>query len=124
MSTQTKLELSVADFIPVVRQLAEEMPDFRYVKPHGAVNCSNLFGGDSKYPDHPGCIIGQAARRLGVKIDHDQEDGDIGQLCRHYAIDRSDDNRFRWLEAVQTSQDGGCTWLLAVGVADVAFGQL
>lgn len=124
MSTETQPKLSVVDFIPVVRQLAEEMPDFQYVKPDEALNCSNVAGGDAKYPDHPGCIIGQAAKRLGLTINEYHEQEDVEQLCLAYSIDCTDFKRFKWLATVQSNQDGGCPWQRAVDRADAQCGKL
>lgn len=48
-----------------VRILAQTYPDFVYPYSHNTM-CKYNTGGDPEYPELSGCIVGQAARKVGI----------------------------------------------------------
>lgn len=119
----------IPEIVAEVRRLANEYPDFVYSLPHAAGTCDNVTGGDPKYPDLKGCIIGQAVRNLGFWIP---------ECCRVWTVDqllsRLHDANWQpkqgvahqdirglllgWLTVVQSAQDEGVSWSEAVQAAD------
>lgn len=112
-----------------VRRLATEYPDFRYTTPSGAGPCSNLTGGDSKYPELEGCIIGQAVRNLGFEIPAGCNVWTVDQLLSRlydpnwqvqWGVTHRDlrGKQLDWLITVQKAQDENISWAAAIQEAD------
>lgn len=108
------------EIVTAIRQLAAEMPDFVYKKPDGADNCSNLNGGCEKYPDHTGCIVGQAVRRCGLNVPSEHEFNSARVLISDQTMD-VDSHAVAWISVAQGSQDNGDSWQEAVERADIAY---
>ena len=102
--------IDVPKFEAVLRQLAAEKPDFRYVKlGAGAADCrydDPAVGSDGKVIGNPcsGCIFGQAFQREGVTEGLDTVRG-IGSIANNLNKFTTD----KWV-GVQFSQDDGDTW--------------
>ena len=98
-----------------VRELAAKYPDFVYQRPKIST-CNNLLGGDPKYPDLKGCIIGQAVRACGYRITDTYSAAPVAALLRVLQVNEP----VYWLAEVQSLQDSGYTWGYAVKRADAA----
>ena len=102
--------IDVPKFEAVLRQLASEKPDFRYVElGAGAADCrydGPAVGSDGKAIGNPcsGCIFGQAFQREGVT--HGLMTTEPIWLITN---DLNGFTRDRWNE-LQMSQDTGDTW--------------
>lgn len=129
-STETKKfkPEDVAAVVSEVRRLATEYPDFVYRNGDEVVGCSNLEGGDTKYPHLEGCIIGQAVRNLGFEIPCICEEYNAARLLSHLydetitcdAAPHPDlsPTAIEWLTDVQINQDASHPWRDAVSLAD------
>ena len=102
--------IDVPEFEAVLRQLAAEKPDFRYVE-LGAVAADCRYdgpavGSDGKVIGNPcsGCIFGQAFQREGVTEGLETSRG-IFKIAKN--LDDSTKNRWNDL---QLDQDSGDTW--------------
>jgi hypothetical protein len=135
---QTLKESDLPKIVQYVRDLANEYPDFVYQTPSGKVamysaaiggnGCSNVEGGDPKYPHLKGCIIGQAFAKQGF----DLSDSNLRMRSAYQlfalldlapleAITSYEISGVRaWLNHVQGQQDTGKTWSDAVSNADKA----
>lgn len=123
MTTSSK-QISSLDIVREVRKLAAEMPDFVYTKENpSADNCSNTRGGCSKYPDHKGCIVGQAIRRCGLDIHQSLDEASAYALILPLEINDVC-TASRWLRRAQRHQDCGNSWENAVYEADRAFPEI
>lgn len=98
-----------------IRDLATACPDFRYTPSEGV--CSNHRGGDSRYPEMCGCIVGQAFKRAFPDIE--MKDG----YARHFlqdtlGVDAFTEKQLGWVSTVQRGQDRRFTWSEAISNAD------
>lgn len=128
----TAQEVTTLDVVNEIKKLAAEMPDFVYVADPehkiGSTGCSYIYGGCNKYPEHCGCIVGQALKRLGIDVAEQHEDAPASLVLRYLGLsDRV--GRFvhgantmlrhsRWISVVQRQQDKGSSWSEAVEAAD------
>ena len=110
--------IDVPKFEAVLRQLAAENPDFRYVEP-GTVDVSCRYDGPAKDDDgkvvgNPcsGCIFGQAFQREGVT-----QGLDSGSTIYSITENLNDSTRDNWFE-LQQCQDNGETWGEAIKQLD------
>lgn len=85
--------------------LIRATPDFRYKPVYEGAVCEYNGGGDSKYPDQIGCIIGQAFRACGEQLNGSQNYTTVGVL---YSDTESPIVGF--LGSIQTLQDSGKSW--------------
>lgn len=100
-----------------VRILAQTYPDFEYTY-NSNTTCQYNDGGDSKYPELCGCIIGQAARRAGIDTsDWDKIPNETKLLSpgiRCLITDRLGEDRYSLeaeiLSCIQSMQDIGTSW--------------
>lgn len=129
MTTTETHGITADDIVQAVKELAKTYPDFIYDPGYrrDAVEaisfrekpCSNLEGGCDKYPSMPGCIAGQAFRRLGVDIDEDHSYRSVTALLGSYTsfVEDRDYLQRNWLQTVQSSQDLQMPWEDAVNRA-------
>lgn len=96
-------------------KLAAEFPDFLYKMDDQVQGCSNNRGGDPRYPDNCGCIVGQAYKRLtGNALPDRQEYFGIGSLVRFDFITDTTTQVLDHLLYLQRLQDKGKTWGQAI----------
>lgn len=108
----------VTELIAEVRRLAAAMPDFVYCN-FASGECSNLDGGDINYPDHCGCIIGQAWRNVGgPDLSQYPTETITTLLVEEFPYLEPTLSQVKWLQAVQCKQDQHWTWCSAVSWAD------
>jgi len=109
--------------IQAVRALAAERPDFVYVADIGSSGPSCYYTTEDGTPD---CIIGCAMARIGQALPAQLRQGvndcvllnfGVADPAWRRALDGTE-NEFRWLTAVQGSQDIGHHWSEAVAKAD------
>ncbi len=119
----TRAAVTIKALVREVRELVEEYPNARYSNDTG---CSYTLGEVVNGPQHDGCIIGQAAKRLGImelfrygdgEAIHGETVADI--LSVRLGIDK-DDPGLEWLNKVQHEQDLGAPWGQAVDVTDMS----
>jgi hypothetical protein len=109
-------DIDLDALVRAVREIAAEKPNHVYKKQPDTGHCLYVQEGGV-----PGCIVGQAATRIGVPVDALERWNDIGQIgIVLYRISRSDD-RLSWLIHVQGSQDEGARWAEAVGIAEALY---
>ena len=103
--------IDVPKFEAVLRQLAAEKPDFRYIEPGTIYAYCRYDGparkkGTGKIAGNPcsGCIFGQAFQREGVT-----HGLDIGRSIDRIAKDQTESTKLRW-GRLQANQDSGDTW--------------
>jgi len=125
MTTETPQKLFTPQDIPLLKaeiiRLATKYPDFVYRPPSAATilgvlsGCSNLSGGDERYPDCKGCIVGQAVQNLGFTIDPIYNRTPALGLLRSLGLEiQSLHCELSWFTYVQIDQDKGCTWGQAI----------
>jgi hypothetical protein len=103
--------------IDEVRRLASKYPGFRYKGPNKF--SSHYFeGGDSRYPEARGCIIGQALRNIGGQR-YIPVDGAAGLCASELGLDGTEEEGF-WLDDVQQYQVENRSWSTAIEMADEA----
>lgn len=106
-----------------VRELANKYPNAVY---KNSDNCGCYYGvGEVENgPLEPGCLIGQAVRRLDPEVfEHISENGDdvVSMMAKQskYFDNSTDDGQIEnWLSIVQGQQDDSKTWSQAVKAAD------
>lgn len=104
--------------VAAVRELAAESPEFVYEAPVGEF-CKYVHRTDEGHLIG-GCIVGQAALKVGVPIEKLQsfdswDDGSAGNAFSEFSISPEVLN---WLQRVQESQDAKSPWGDAVAHAD------
>lgn len=113
---------TLTDFVQEVRRLAAADPTFTYSKPAHDGACHYF-----PTPGNPhGCIIGAAARNLGVDLDDPIYEGRTARgvleevLDFDFDFDRAGETYLTllWLTDVQNAQDNGQTWGEAITHAD------
>lgn len=117
--------MNAKDLIEAVRNLAAESPDNRYM---GKSKCEYSRGRCTN--GSCGCIIGQAIRKIDTEVFgvielREAQDRFVGGILglteylkeREIVFDCTDQER-RWLIHVQSEQDCGKTWAVAVELAD------
>lgn len=115
------MSINTQDLIAEVRRVAEADPEYVYFhddptqKQFGCSYNADSSGNRSGRP----CLIGQALRNLGIIVEEEHETETIRYLLNECEIDVvvSDPEDVRWLDLVQTAQDGGNTWGSAVAYA-------
>ena len=107
--------MTLEKIVEEVRALAEKYPNAVYQ--HVDSWCHNLKGKVDNGPDCEGCLIGQAVRNAGFMFPPCCERDGARSLMYKLGFDK-DHSLSRWLGNVQTVQDGGHTWGVAVSVAD------
>lgn len=121
-------EFTCRDVVAKVREIAAADPDFVYTPPTGTSRCVYV----ETNPDGslcPSCIIGRALVALGVDLaelhasDRAGTTTLAGVMVVRFATD-SDPVALRWLRHVQSSQDDGDRWSVAVRLADEAVPEL
>jgi hypothetical protein len=106
-----------------VKKLAAEYPDFVYIKvdeptEEGYIGCSNLDGGDPKYPHLKGCIVGQAYHRLaGCPVPKDCSHDGVTSLVERVIGPDEDPGTILTLSLIQDKQDEMRPWSEAVKAA-------
>lgn len=96
-------------------KLAEEFPDFVYTADDETKGWSNNRGGDSRYPDNCGCIVGQAYKRLtGKALPPQQEYYGIDSLLRYNVVGDSGTEVRKRIVSIQSLQDRQETWKQSV----------
>jgi hypothetical protein len=96
-------------------KLAKQTPDFVYTPERPGGSCSYVGGGDSNYPEQRGCIIGQAARQVGVEIPPGCDSDPIQEIAEEYR--RKYPRSFEKLCVIQELQDNGFAWGQALSTA-------
>ena len=102
--------IDVPKFESVLRQLAAENPDFRYIElDAGAADCrydGPAIGSDGKVIGNPcsGCIFGQAFHQEGVTEGLDTDEG-IFKIAKNLPNLK----KYQWI-GLQSAQDSGDTW--------------
>ena len=113
--------IDVPKFEAVLRQLAAENPDFKYIELGTVADCRYDgpavglgVGGTSEVVGNPcsGCIFGQAFQREGVT-----EGLDIAAGIFEIAKNLNDSTKNRW-NSLQLDQDSGDTWGEAIKQLD------
>lgn len=116
--------MDIDKLISAVRGLALKSPNNVYVRPAGALCCSNVKG--TCTDGSVGCIIGQAIRIVDPTFEfiNDLEECSIRSnnkpdslLSNKLGFDHGSD-KLMWLKCVQRRQDKGDTWCEAVKYAD------
>ena len=125
----SKYNFTMQDVVSEVRKLAQERPDFNYIKQaaRGANDSGCSYTGASQtFPNEgEGCIVGQALQRLGVPRErlllHEGAAG--GHVAARLAEVEGDvrSPEYYWLDHAQSAQDMGFTWSGAVALADGDF---
>lgn len=108
------------------QKLVEEFPDFIYSRTDSAAtSCSNTLGGDERYPDNSGCIIGQAYKRLtGVDVPGGYDDACVADLAggNLLANGKSTTKTKMYLDKLailQVWQDRGEKWVDSMNAAEL-----
>lgn len=121
------MSLSDEALVGAVRQLAAESPDYVYVNQKGveAGNGASCFYVHTKDGELVGgCLIGQAAIRVGVPIaDVAEWDDDDSAGADTVLPDSISDGVRDWATRVQKLQDVGNTWGFSVRDADRTVGD-
>jgi len=106
------------------KELVEEFPDFVYSKPYrDSTTCSYTLGGDARYPDNVGCIVGQAYKRLtGKDVPDAYDDASVADLVGSslLAIGKTDVENEKFLNKlilIQERQDLGERWVDSMDAA-------
>jgi len=95
------------------QKLAEELPNFLYEPEDLAIGCSNTQGGDGRYPDNCGCIVGQAFKRLTGELVPEQHDlAEVTSLISYKVVQH--DSCLEEIKSLQAKQDDGYTWAVAI----------
>jgi hypothetical protein len=120
----------IEQLIAEVRALSEQYPDNTYTKV--GKFCSYNRGHNTHSPE-PGCIFGQAFRKLGFSTKMgakygvfdllNGESNDIHTILRHLYdevnMTHAPPNQIlRWCSTVQSTQDNGHSWAKAIAAAD------
>lgn len=115
--------LTLDQFKEQVLKLAEENPDFVYLDQgfEDVIGCSYLGASLEDHTEGVGCIMGQAMTALGVSDDdlYAWEGLPIGTILNKPGLfsdvkDCSFERKTLFFERVQSSQDMGVAWGLAV----------
>ena len=102
-------------FIQAIRDLAAWDPD--YVDPYSQIEFMNCeYKAGSTYP---GCIVGQAAARVGFMQNQMLETDSISRFIRHLFGDSFSSRQVDWVRDVQLNQDSGMRWGESVCQADI-----
>lgn len=110
---------TIKDVVDQVVKLASEYPDCVYSGVGG--DCCNKTGECSN--GSVGCIVGQALILAGVDPDCIEDSSDIYNVADSLWSDVSDyEDKLDWLAEVQSLQDGGNKWGVAVSKANGLLG--
>lgn len=99
-------------------KLVEKVRALAAAHPYGVAEDKYVWAGQ------PECIIGHALVSEGWSVDAlEGETRSVWALCRSGTIPGVSVADERWLQRVQTAQDEGHTWAVAVELADKEWGQ-
>lgn len=110
--TETKL-------IATIRGLAFLRPGFKYASKVGRTIVDYHDGGDSRYPDARGCIVGQALRAIGGSR-YLPVDGLSTECPSELGIPEETEAGGLWLDDVQQFESEGYGWATCLDMADAA----
>ena len=105
-------------FIQAVRDLAAWDPD--YVDPLSAKEMEACQYKSNKCTGYPGCIVGQAAARVGFTQSEMLEAASVARFIHHLFGGQFTARQVDWVRRVQLAQDEGVTWRDAVYEADMS----
>ena len=103
-----------------IREFAALAPDFVYTPDETATRPSQYCKYEPDENNPCGCIVGAAARELGVILDHST--ASAGIALRRAGVDDASSG-ISWVRTVQMRQDQGATWADAVRYADRQFNR-
>jgi hypothetical protein len=129
MTENGRIDVELKPLADKMRELALAHPDNIYARPVGVGNCSYVAGHCSD--GSCGCIVGQAAKELGLSnqvlawwdnrggIDTVIADG---KYIRFGNLDSKEERLLvNWVTQVQRYQDTGDTWGIALANADRSY---
>lgn len=104
------------DLITAIRELAAWDPD--YVDPIAYKGGTCRYRASSR-DDYPGCLVGQAALRIGFSDNEIVNNTSVGKFMMNLFDREVSADQVDWIRSVQLNQDAAIPWAESVRLADL-----